>query len=602
MCGIVAAISATEAPPLERETLLRCRDRMMLRGPDARGFWISEDRSTALGHTRLSIIDPDARSDQPLWTPDERYGVVFNGEIYNYRDLKRRLTSEGYSFSTASDTEVLLALYASRGEAMLNDLRGMFAFVILDRHDGSLFAARDRLGIKPLYWSSNQGQTFFASQVRALAEVPSLRREVDDAAVAGYLMTGSVPEPRTLLRSIRALPAGSWMRIDAHGSRSGGSYYSIAERLKNQPRLARDIDLSEVVRESLHDAVRAHMLADVPVGCFLSAGIDSGAIAGVASSYASSLDSLTISFPEAGTGHDEARGAAAVARQYRLSHEIVEITRDNFRQDLSTFLDAMDQPTIDGFNTWAVSSAAASLGWKVALSGLGGDEWFGTYPSFRWVPLLRRMTGSRGSGLSRLLSVAGRFSHRPKLARIAEGDGTIEDAYLLVRGVYLPGNLPGLIGTDRAKLALEELQADQWLAGALDPDPGSSRARITALEAQLYMRNQLLRDTDWASLAHAVEVRVPLVDHVLFERLAPLIRNNELRDKQLLALAPSPPLPTKIRKRKKTGFVVPYRHWLQSDPHPREGVAMRSWILEVLEQWSSRVGIDPGVAGSRLGK
>jgi len=594
MCGIAGIFAYHHAaPPLDRDELRAIRDHMVARGPDGLGEWFADNGRAGLGHRRLAIIDLSDRASQPMASADGQLVISFNGEIYNYRELKKGLEARGRVFHTESDTEVLLHLYAEKGEAMLHELRGMFAFALWDARKQAMLLARDPYGIKPLYYSDDGWTCRFASQVKALLTSPRVSRLLEPAGLAGFYLFGSVPEPYTLYQEIRSVPAGSYQWVDATGPQAAVSYFSIAQvwAEAEQSTPVTHSELREIVREATLDSVRHHMVADVSVGAFLSAGIDSGALVGLmaeaSSSTEATLKTITLAFAEFRNTHaDEAPLAEMVARHYGVHHSTRIVGEEEFRDDLPKILAAMDQPSIDGINTWFVSKAASDAGLKVAVSGLGGDELFGGYPSFRdipkWVRLLWLPTHIPGLG-SLMEQVQAAFAPlfprvNPKAAGMIRYGGTYPGGYLLRRGLFLPRELPALIGRELAREGLRRLQPQhhiqRQLAAAIAeaaPEqrtigraPFTAHGRISTLESTLYMRNQLLRDTDWASMAHSLEVRTPLVDATLFRRLAgPLATAAPGTFKQLLASSPSKPLPDEIANRAKSGFTTPIGNWQQ---------------------------------------
>jgi asparagine synthase (glutamine-hydrolysing) len=582
MCGI-AGIYAYHyaANPVDRAELLRIRDHMAARGPDGAGEWHSHDERVGLAHRRLSIIDLSERGAQPMSSADGKLVVTFNGEIYNYRELRLALERKGRTFRSQTDTEVLLHLYAEKGEAMVDDLRGMFAFGLWDAEKGGLLLARDPYGIKPLYYADD-GWTFrFASQVKALLAGGRVSRNQEPAGWVGFCLLGSVPEPFTTFQEIRAVPAGSTLWVDRIGPRQARQYFSIAEtyRRAETKKCSEHDELQLAIREILLDSVRHHLVADVPVGAFLSSGIDSGAlIALMRDAGQQDIQTVTLAFEEFRDRHeDEAPIAAEVAKRYDTRHTTRYVTEREFHEDLPRILDAMDQPTIDGINTWFVSKAARELGLKVAISGLGGDELFGGYPSFCDVPFCVRTLAVPGRipGLGeltrRLLTSLGFLQVvNPKTAALLKYGKNYAGAYFLRRGLFMPWELQGLIGQETARLGLQRLRPLRHIEASLKPRPMSSFARVATLESSLYMRNQLLRDTDWASMAHSLEVRVPLVDAMLLRSLASITVKNGWGSKRLLADSLRVPLPSSVVERPKTGFTTPVQTWLQRDKRIQE--------------------------------
>jgi asparagine synthase (glutamine-hydrolysing) len=586
MCGIAALFAyRPAAAPVDPGEIESITERMRPRGPDAGGTWISPDSRVALGSRRLAIIDLTAEGTQPMTDVDGELRIVFNGEIYNYRELRARLQRLGARFHSMTDTEVLLQLYRHDGAAMVELLRGMFSFAIWDPRERSMFVARDPYGIKPLY-IADDGETFrAASTVKALLAGGRISRELNPAGAAGFWLMGSVPEPHTIFQSIRAVEAGTSFFVSEHGIENARRYYSIASTLGRGVRdeaAARLVQPNVLLRELVTDSLRHHLIADVPVGAFLSSGIDSSALVALATEVAGSPPrTVTLRFEEfSGAAFDEAPLAERFARQIGSDHVTRLVTRDEFLADMPRLFDAMDQPTIDGTNTWFVSKAAAERGLKVAISGLGGDELFGSYPSFRALP--RIVTASR---LPFAATVAGRLGRNPKAKAVAQYGATWAGAYLLKRGLFLPGDLPSLMGVEAAREGLQQLSMLTHIAGAIEPDPGTPFGRVAALEASLYMRNQLLRDTDWASMAHSLEVRTPLVDATLLRQIGPLLMVEQSRCKQHFAESPRTPLPDWLSRRRKTGFSVPIAQWMQLPPDGTT-TRMRSWARRVMEEWA----------------
>ena len=581
MCGINGIFSFDNTAPLvDRDSLIRTRDFMAARGPDGAGEWRSNDGRVGFGHRRLAIIDPTPDGAQPMVSADGRAWITFNGEIYNYNALRNELIGQGVVFHTHSDTEVLLYLYLRQGADMVHRLRGMFAFAIWDTALRSLFLARDPYGIKPLYYAAAGGVFRFASQVKALLAGGAIPRDVEPAGVTGFLLWGSVPEPYTLYREIRALPAGSTLRVSSSGVEKPRRYWDLGEVV------ARSIDAANLVprgseadylREVLLDSVRAHLVADVPVGAFLSAGLDSSTIVGLARELSSApIETITLTSDEfRGTPNDEAPLAVEIAKHLGVRHHLRVMNMREFESDLPAFLSAMDQPTIDGLNTWFVSKAAAETGLKVALSGLGGDELLGGYPTFRSIPRMveRWRVLNRVPAVGRLFCgiysgvIVRYMKAKPKYAGLARYGGTFPGAYMIERGVVRPWELPHMLDRDVLRAGLDRLdELGDELVNAATPGVNGF-AKVSILESSRYMRNQLLRDSDWAGMAHSLEIRVPLVDSVVIEKLAGLAAAGRFEfGKGVLTRAVANGLPAEVTSRPKTGFTVPLWQWLRKSP------------------------------------
>jgi asparagine synthase (glutamine-hydrolysing) len=597
MCGINGIVSFhVAAPPVDRDELIRIREAMRSRGPDAAGSWLSADGRTGFAHRRLSIIDVSDRANQPMLSRDGRTVLTFNGEIYNYPELRAELERDGETFDTSSDTEVVLRMYGKWGQAMLPRMRGMFAFAIWDSLTRTLFLARDPYGIKPLYYA-NDGKTLrFASQVKALLAGGRVSAARDPAGIVGFLLRGSVPEPFTIYEAIRELPAGSSMIVTSDGPSQPRSYFSIATVLRdavNEHRRYSEEERAAIIADGVRESVRYHLVSDVPVGAFLSSGRDSSTIVALGAETGIPLQTVTLRFEEyAGTRKDEAPLAEVVAKEYGTTHHTCTLSRDTFSRELLRVLDAMDQPSFDGLNSYFVCKAAAELGWKVALSGTGGDELFGGYSTFRVIPRVVRAFGAFrhmprvASAFSRLQPRMARNHARfsPKTAYTLKYCTSYEGAYLMKRGLFLPEEVASIVGDEMAREGLARLNILDSIREAMTPDPGTPFARVAALESALFMRNQLLRDIDWASMAHSLEVRVPLVDAFLLRKVAPAVfSTNKKNGKELMARAPRQPLPEAIMKRKKTGFTVPIRDWLTEHRDVTKHFGMRPWALYLLE-------------------
>ncbi len=572
MCGISGIVAYSHSASLiDRNELLATRDAMAARGPDGEGMWVSPDGRAGFAHRRLAIIDLSDRAAQPMSTSDGRLHITFNGEIYNYQALRSELIAKGVQFRTTSDTEVLLHLYRERGAAMVDALRGMYTFAIWDDTEKSLFIARDPFGIKPLYYSDNGDTIRFASQVKALLAGGRIATDPEPAGHVGFFIMGSVPEPYTMYRSIRALKAGFSLTLRRGGRPSVSQFFDVARELA-----AASVPVNAMTREemrdqlggALRDSVAHHMVSDVPVGVFLSSGLDSTTIARLASERQhAELHTITLGFEEyRGTVNDETRLAQATALRIGTRHETHWITRDAFHSEFNALLSAMDQPTIDGVNTYFVSKCAAESGMKVALSGLGGDELFGGYPSFSDVPRLARIFGPMRHlpRLSRALRrIAAPFigsAVSPKFASLAEFGGTFPGAYLLRRALYMPWELRDFLEPNVFEQGWHDLNLLHELEKAVE-SVNHPRQAVASLELSWYMRNQLLRDADWAGMAHSLEIRVPFIDVQIFRALASLMMLPNPPSKVDAASTPKVALPSDVLSRRKTGFSIPVHEW-----------------------------------------
>lgn len=578
MCGIAGIYSyGKNASEVDVRELRNIRDYMTRRGPDGCGEWISPDRRIALAHRRLSIIDLTDKAAQPMVYNNGEVVITYNGEIYNYPELRGELATKGCTFNSNSDTEVIVNLYLHYGVSMLDRLQGMFAFSLWDARKKSMLVARDTYGIKPLYICDEDGCFRIASQVKALLGDEKQTKDLDPAGIAGFYLYGTVPEPLTIYKSIRSLPAGCYQWVNENGPGEIERYQSISgawletrHAIEGFP----EQDVRRIVREAVQESVGRHMLADVPVGVFLSGGIDSGVMAGMMrQSSAADIKAVTLGFDEyKNNALDERSYAALTARNYGLSYHERVVTEEEFRGDLDCIISDMDQPSIDGINTWFVSKAASELGLKVVVSGIGGDELFGGYSSFRHVPLLSRLV----SLLNRVPLLTGAVSDvadmlgkswdgaHPKLRGLMKYGASIQDAWFLKRALFLPEELPALMGEDMAHTGLKTLMKTMVKDLELNEEAKKipAFAMISVLESTGYLRNQLLRDADWSGMSHSLEIRTPLVDMALLKTISPYLSTTcHGNCKSLLAASPEKSLPQQIIQRPKTGFMTPLVDW-----------------------------------------
>ena len=508
MCGIAGILQGT-APATVANRLARMHGAIAHRGPDDRGVWQSPGGHAAYAHTRLSIIDLSSAGHQPMAIADGRFTITYNGEIYNFAELRRSLSSTGVAFRSNSDTEVILRLYESEGPAFVERLRGMFAFAIWDEHERTCLLARDRFGIKPLYYHEAGDVLTFASEVRALI-ASGVSATLDTQATYEYFRSGSVPEPLTLFRGVRALEAGQYMVWRA-GRIATRQYWDINFDSEDE-----EPEPVQATRNALLDSVAHHFVGDVPVGVFLSGGVDSTAIVALARAVQpEKLRTFSIAFP--GSPLDEGPQARRTAEHFATEHHEWAVDAQTARPLFDEFLSAADQPSIDGFNTYTVSRLAGRQGVKVVLSGLGGDEIFGGYPSFREVPRLARMgrwLASAGPAARGAVRVAGAIagSRVRRLSDLVARPPSLEDAYQVFRGIYTRD--------EALRLTEHYVGGSGTVVDHVDPlstvSVGDPRDAVSRLEITRYMRNQLLRDTDVMSMACGIELRVPFLDSELF--------------------------------------------------------------------------------------
>ncbi|HEX6164102.1 MAG TPA: asparagine synthase (glutamine-hydrolyzing) [Vicinamibacterales bacterium] len=597
MCGIAGVVRIDPrinlCPELERMHLALAH-----RGPDDRGAWRSPGGHALYAHTRLSVIDPSPAGHQPMQADDGRFTIVYNGEIYNFEALRQSLIDAGVTFRSNSDTEVLLRLYQRDGAACVSRLRGMFAFAIWDERERTCFLARDRFGIKPLYYHESNGVLAFASEVRALVRSGLVAAALDSQAVFEYFRSGSVPEPITMIKGVRALEAAHHLTW-RDGEGTIARYWNIAFNAAGDTK-----DPVAATREALVDSIRHHFVSDVPVGVFLSGGMDSTAIVALAArTQDAKLRTFSLTFP--GSDLDEGPDARRTARHFGTDHHEWAVDAAAAREMVGDFLAAADQPSIDGFNTFTVSRLARRHGTKVVLSGLGGDEMFGGYPSFREVPKLARLgrrAGLAGPLGSAAIWFAGEFGGA-KLRRahdLITRTRDLENAYAVFRGIYSRHEAMAL--TAHYAGSRDAVVTPVSAPVALDPTPEDT---ISRLELTRYMRNQLLRDTDVMSMASGVELRVPFLDADVFDTLSRIPAATRLEAGKALLAAAVPEIPEWVTKRPKRGFLFPMAQWLDGAwageltrtngaPAVQMDTWYRKWAVIVFERWSRQLTVTNG--------
>jgi asparagine synthase (glutamine-hydrolysing) len=445
MCGIAGVVRLDG--PIAPDPCAALGAALAHRGPDGFGVWRSPAANALLVHTRLAIIDPGPSGAQPMVTPDGRHRIVFNGEVYNYRDLRRSLESRGERFTTGSDTEVLLRLLACDGPAALAQVRGMFALAWWDAASRSLVLARDRFGMKPLYVAATNRSIAFASEIHALISSRLVERTIDPAGVLGFLAWGSVPPSLTYVAGVESLAPGSWMRWAHDGASVRETFVDVAAVYERPASGCSESALRQRVGAAVRQSVAAHLVADVPVGVFLSGGIDSSAIlSAAADAGATALNTYTVRFDDRSSEHEYAR---LVASRFGARHHELLLDSNRIVSDLPQILARLDQPTLDAVNSYYVSAAVAETGIKAVLSGSGGDEMFGGYPSFRRLPAAMRWKG-RTRPLAPVMTpvvesvLPARLTARWR--HFMAGNGNMSAAYRTQRGLYMPAEIERLAG------------------------------------------------------------------------------------------------------------------------------------------------------------
>jgi len=579
MCGIFGVIAKNARIPdgvLERGT-----QSLAHRGPDDSGTILLRDSvpdpvEIGLGNRRLAILDLSPLGRQPMQDGETGNWIVYNGEIYNFRDVRNELERTGTNFVSHSDTEVVLKAYAHWGAECLTKFRGMFAFALWDARRHQLFLARDPMGIKPLYYAQAGSYFLFASEVRTLLGTGLLPPRIDPAGLTNYLTFGSAYDPLTLVDGVRALPPGHTLTWEA-GVLRQSSYWDLVNESPTAGRPSMSLSAenetraAERLRSTLEEAVRLQLVSDVPVGVFLSGGIDSSALVSILSRSGVTASTFSIVFREA--DFSEAQHSRAIAQKFHTDHHEIDVSENDVLAAIPDALGAMDLPTMDGINTYFVSRETRRAGVKVALSGLGGDEVFGGYSTFRTVPRMQRFAQFwkhvpgvvRGSVASVFAAMAPPNDQNRKLCSLARDNGRLLHPYFLSRMLFTPSQRD-LLFCNADQFIAEAAAASQRdrLQRALVLDAVN---RVSYLESRCYMLNTLLRDADVMSMSQGLEVRVPLIDHQLAKAVLALPGEWKLNGtpKKLLVEALAGSLPDEIVHRPKRGFTLPFEHWMRQE-------------------------------------
>lgn len=571
MCGIAGLVRRDVLTPGDVSAVTLMADAESHRGPDGSGVYNS--RHAALGHRRLSIIDTSARGTQPMANEDGSIWLVYNGELYNHVELREELLAQGHRFRSLTDSEVIVHGYEQwGGDGLLERLRGMYAFGLYDARRG-LLLGRDRLGIKPLYYylDESAGVLLFASEVRALVRSGLVRDDRDPDALAGFLLGGSVPAPLTIVKGVRSLLPGHFL-FWRDGHVSIRKYWDLDLEPQDRTEKLGTLDPEPAVvaiRDLLMDSVRRHLVSDVPLGVFLSGGVDSGSIVSLASrcqpAGSAPLTTLTVTFDEA--EFDEADPSRKIAARYTTDHREVRVRQREFVEELPNIFAAIDQPTNDGVNTYFVSKAARQAGLTVVLSGLGGDEVFWGYPHYRQLGRRARWLARCPAPARRTLAWGaaswGAARGRDNWMRMSflERRASSRELYLLMRGFFAPQHVMRLLDVNEREVARACERHFEGLGQLTVP----SAATFNYLEHKRYLHDQLLRDGDVFSMAHSIEMRVPLLDAPLVEyaaRLRPELKVPNGINKPLLVKAIDDPLLLEASTTSKRGFSFPMRQWM----------------------------------------
>jgi asparagine synthase (glutamine-hydrolysing) len=558
MCRIVGFIGyqRNSIDDIEK-TIINMRDVVAHGGPDDCGVHIDTNKGLALGHRRLSILDLSTLGHQPMSNDDETIWITYNGEIYNFVEIRRTLKTGGYRFRSNTDTEVVLKCYEEWGEKAFAKFAGMFAFAIYDKRKGLIYLVRDQAGIKPLYYSTSGQILIFASEIKSFKAFDPRWKENEDWRTY-FLIFGHIPEPFTVLHNVFMIPKGSFIKFDITTKTHSSHDYTttgLTQEIKDFP------EAKEQIRKHFLIAVKRHLISDAPIGVFLSGGIDSSLIALVASQFLNdNLRTLSVIFDEREFSEEEYQ--KIVLNRIKSNHKSYLVSEKDFTESVEDIFKVMDQPTTDGVNTYFISKCAHEEGLKTVLSGIGGDELFGGYPSFDRIDkvwFLRELNGY----IKRLFNLFEHAtSHEIKKLSFLSIPNPLS-LYLLFRGLFSIKTVSQILEIDRKKIieALESIYMKNTTSL-------NKRDFVSCIETNLYMQNQLLRDTDFMSMCHSLEVRVPFLDRDFLEvafSIDEKIRFANGTPKHLLAKSFEDILPKDLISRKKQGFSFPLQIWMRNN-------------------------------------
>jgi len=605
MCGITGMFGHNNKQFAEVSVKIM-NDSIAHRGPDADGIWSNDH--CVLGHRRLSIIDTSAAGNQPFISEDKKIVIVFNGEIYNYIELKKEL-SDFYSFKTSSDTEVILAAYKKWGVQCVSKFFGMFGLAIWDEDLQKLFIIRDRLGIKPIYYAQTEQGFIFASEIRAILKTNLVTKKISSASLADYLRYQTVHAPNTIIEQIKMLMPGHYIQLDKTGI-SHHAYWDIVDNASKDANYHNATEAKKNILDILTSSVEIRMRADVPFGAFLSGGIDSSVIVGLMSRISSHpVKTFSITFHE--KEYDESSYSETIAKKFRTDHTPIKLGAQHFLNLVPEALNAMDHPSGDGPNTYVVSKATREAGVKMALSGLGGDEVFAGYDVFKriktlesqkWmnaIPhLLRSFTGNT------LRKIKPSVSMEKIALSLASEKIDFHHFYPLTRQVLM----------DKDVYQLLKSKGDQYntvseIALSIQQSKLEIFSKVSVAEMTTYMQNVLLRDTDQMSMAHALEVRVPFLDHRLVEYVLGVTDNIKFPHtaKELLTSSVGDLLPREVIDRPKMGFTFPWALWMKNELHSfcHDNIKSLEQVEglnfeNVLHLWKRFLNGDPLITWSRV--
>ncbi len=562
MCGIVGVYSFNKSI-INKKIIEKPLSKLKLRGPDSQS--ISEFENCIFGHTRLSIIDISLNGMQPMkGGENDRYTIVFNGEIYNYKILRDELIQLGYSFKSNSDTEVLIYLYDHLGPKMKDRLEGMYAFSIFDSLENSIYITRDKFGIKPLYYYYDDEYFAFSSQIKSIVEFDFISKKESFKAKIGYLLLGSVPEPFTPFENIFCVMPGCDLFVNKIEKVKIVNEFNLGQYAKFNTIIPDSTP--EFIFNSLRNSVEKHFISDVKVGIFLSSGIDSAYLSNMTKYLGyNDVNTFTISFDELNEKlFDESITAINISNYNDQKNENEKINYADFLENYDSIISAMDSPSIDGINTYFVSKLAKTKGYKVALSGAGADELFLGYNLFSMIPRFIKIRNLFfiKTTLDIFYKLFSPLLSRYRFFHLFKPNITLFELYLVKRGIFTLYDLKNMFGEEKVRQAYSELSLDKLISNSIF-DIENIKSKLSIIEFSLYLKNQLLKDADWASMYNSVEIRLPYVDTVLFKELFGFQKIANYSKMNLVeSISSYNPILNEVYNKKKKSFTTPIKLWL----------------------------------------
>ena len=570
MCGISGLFNFTNRNIEAKKIISKIVKAQNLRGPDDNSQWQSDCKKVLFGHNRLSIIDLSTNGKQPFISLDNNFIITFNGEIYNFKEIKKKLISKNIKFRSNSDTEVIIESYKFWGLEFLNKLRGMFSFALWDDLSKKLILARDPFGIKPLYYSIKNGVCYFASQVKSFKSINEISNEKSEAGTVSFFMWGHVQEPYTLYKDIKSLEKGSCMVIDISGNIKNIKYADIKKEIieANPLNLKNYNEKIEYLRECIEETVRYHQISDVPITFLLSSGIDSSTIIS-STKNKKNCNALTLDLDEGKQVYNEKFLAKKTAEINSIPHVVEKINQEEVNFLIDQFFKSMDQPTNDGLNSFLISYISKKkLNSKVIISGVGGDEFFFGYPSFTRIQKINNMMKfiPNFKIVDKIFKTYFyKFLKRKKLNTKVSGiysyGRSTENTFLLQRSAFLKHEFEDMISPDIFQKGIDEIDIHNKLNKDIDGIK-NTKLSIMYLEIKYYLCSKLLNDLDWTSMHNSIEMRTPFVDFFFFKKILPLLKSHGDISKNLLLDTVKGKVPNTLYNRKKTGFGIPHRKFI----------------------------------------